>query len=106
MIVEKLKRENPTLMIVKKIITTSGDIDRRTPLFSLNQKGIFEKEIDQAVLNGQVGFAVHSLKDVPVFEENTELTIASIPERGSPLDVLVSNCGRTLKELRQGSRVG
>jgi hydroxymethylbilane synthase len=85
---------------------TAGDVDKQTPIFSLDQKGIFEKEIDQAVLDGQVDFAVHSMKDIPIFDENSNLLIASVPERGSPADVLVSKENSLLKNLRRGSKVG
>ena len=88
------------------IIATSGDADQRTPLFSLDQKGIFEREIDQAVLEGRVDFAVHSMKDVPVFSKDSRLSIASVPERGSVADVLVSKGDVLLKDLKKGNRIG
>ena len=88
------------------IISTSGDRDQRTPLFSLDQKGIFEKEIDQAVLEGRVDFAVHSMKDIPVFEADSELSIASVPERGPVSDVLVSRKDQTLIKLGPRSVIG
>ena len=105
MVVDKIRRANPGVEIERKIITTSGDADRTTPLFSISQKGIFEREVDQAVLEGKVDFAVHSMKDVPTLL-NTKLTIASVPERGATGDVLVSKGGRLLKELRDGKIVG
>ncbi len=61
MVVEKIKRANLGVEIERKTITTSGDMDRTTPLFSLSQKGIFEKEVDQAVVDGKVDFAIHSM---------------------------------------------
>ena len=85
---------------------TAGDADQRTALFSLDQKGIFEKEIDQAVLDGQVDFAVHSMKDIPVFDKDSGLLIASVPERGPVADVLVSKGDTLLKDLKKGSRIG
>ena len=105
MMVERIKRANPAVEVEKTIISTSGDLDRTTPLFSLNQKGIFEKEIDQAVLDGKVDFAVHSMKDVPTLEDS-QLTIASVPERGPVADVLVSHGRRVLQDLSEGSSVG
>src|SRR5690349_21089510 len=89
MVVERIKRANPSVKIELKTIATSGDLDRTTPLFSLGQKGIFEKEIDQAVIDRQVDFAVHSMKDIPT-PLDSELVIASVPERGATADVLVS----------------
>src|SRR2546421_11566963 len=106
MVVEKIRRANPAAEIERKIITTSGDVDRTTPLFSISQKGIFEREIDQAVLEGRVDFAVHSMKDVPVFSKDSRLSIASVPERGSVADVLVSKGDILLKDLKKGNRIG
>ncbi len=106
LVIERLRQANPDLEIERKIISTKGDEDRKTPLFSLNQKGIFEKEIDQAVLDGRADFAVHSLKDLPVLDPDTKLVIAGVPERGSPADVLVSRGEKTLAELEAGSVVG
>lgn len=105
MVVEKIKRLNPSVEVERKIITTSGDADRTTPLFSLSQKGIFEKEVDQAVVEGKVDFAIHSMKDVPTLLD-ARLTIASVPERGAPADVLVSKGGRILSEIQDGGVVG
>ncbi len=85
-------------------ISTKGDVDKR-PLFTMDEKGIFEKEVNEAVRAGQVDFAVHSLKDVPSDLDN-ELVVASIPKRASPNDVLVTDNGRKLKELASGSTVG
>jgi hydroxymethylbilane synthase len=105
MLVEKIERTNPGVKVERKIITTSGDIDRKTPLFSLSQKGIFEKEVDQAVVDGKVDFAVHSMKDVPTLL-NAKLTIASVPDRGAIADVLVSKGGKKLKDIHDGAVVG
>jgi hydroxymethylbilane synthase len=105
-VLDQLKRKDPNLVVEKKVIKTMGDEDQRTPIFSINQKGIFEKEIDQAVLQGKIDVAVHSLKDVPVFERNTKLVIASVPQRGSPANVLVSRNDEHLRDLKTGSRVG
>src|SRR3989441_11108329 len=105
-VLDQLKRKDPNLVVEKKVIKTKGDEDQGTPIFSINQKGIFEKEIGQADLHGRIDAAVHSLKDVPVFENDTKLVIASVPQRGSPSNVLVSRKGERLTELRNGSRVG
>src|SRR5260370_19343749 len=105
-VVDQLKRKDPNLVVEKKVIKTTGDQDQGTPIFSINQKGIFEKEIDQAVSNGRIDVAMHSLKDVPVFENDAKLVIASVPQRGSPSNVLVSRNGEHLRELKSGARVG
>src|SRR5712664_2142863 len=106
LVAESIRQRNPGLRINRKVITTAGDADQRTPLFSLDQKGIFEKEIDQAVLDGRVDYAVHSMKDIPVFEEDSQLLIAMVPERGSVADVLVSRGDTLLKDLEKGSKIG
>jgi hydroxymethylbilane synthase len=85
-------------------ISTKGDVDKR-PLFTMDEKGIFEKEVNEAVKKGEVDFAVHSLKDVPS-DLSDELVVACIPKRASPNDVLVNDKGQKLKELAPGSTVG
>ena len=105
-VLDQLKEKNSDLVVERKVIKTKGDEDQRTPVFSINQKGIFEREIDQAVLQGKIDVAVHSLKDVPVFERYTKLVLASVPQRGSPANVLVSKNEEHLRELKSGSRVG
>jgi hydroxymethylbilane synthase len=92
--IQKLRTVQPDIDVEKTIIMTEGDKDRVTPLYFLGQKGIFEKEINQAVLDGQVDFAVHSLKDLPVFDSDNGLIITAMPERDSPLDVLVSRSNK------------
>ncbi len=72
----------------------------------MEQRGIFDKEVDQAVSEGRVDFAVHNMKDVPVNGRNTRLVIASVPERSSPAEVLVSNGDRRMKDMVAGGRIG
>jgi len=63
-VISELQKENAGSEFEIKTITTKGDTDSRA-LFTIDQKGIFEKEIDKAVAEKQIDFAVHSLKDVP-----------------------------------------
>jgi hydroxymethylbilane synthase len=88
-----------------KIIKTLGDAERTKPLFTIDSQGIFEKEIDQALLKGEVDFAVASLKDVPTVQE-TDTVVAAIPKRASPCDVLISKDNIQLKNLREGALIG
>ena len=84
------------------IIKTKGDqvVDR--PLAAVGGKGLFTKEIEDALLAGEVDFAVHSMKDMPT--ENPEgLVFGAIPERVDPRDALV---GARLSELPEGAVVG
>jgi len=71
----------------------------------MEQKGIFEKEIDRAVSEKQVDFAVHSMKDVPS-DLDSSLTIACVPKRESVNDVLITNDGFSLDSIPSGSTVG
>jgi hydroxymethylbilane synthase len=99
-----LRKANPGVKFEVITISTKGDVDKR-PLFTMDEKGIFEKEVNEAVKKGDVDFAVHSLKDIPS-DLSDELAVACIPKRASPNDVLVNDKGRKLKELAPGSTVG
>ena len=85
-------------------VSTRGDSDPR-PLFEMDQKGIFEREVDAAVADRRADFAVHSLKDVPS-DIPTNLELAAVPRREDPKDVLVSRDGGDLQSLEAGAEVG
>ena len=104
LVVEALLRLDPDTEFEPVKINTRGDLERR-PLFAIDEKGIFEKEVDQSVIRGEVDFAVHSLKDIPG-ELSRELVIASIPKRARPNDVLINKCNLHLKDLPSGSVIG
>ncbi len=74
-------------------------------LVEIGGKGIFVKEIEEALLSGKIDMAVHSMKDVPV-ELPDELEIASIPAREDHRDVLISKDRRKLEELPAGAKIG
>src|SRR3989337_2251465 len=80
---------HPDVKFEVKIVKTLGDEDAKNPLFTIDRRGIFEKELGIAIANGEIDLAVHSLKDVPT-QESPENIIAAIPKRGSPHDVLIS----------------
>lgn len=86
------------------VVRTRGDADPR-PLFAIDQKGVFEREIDERVASGGVDFAVHSMKDVPS-ELPGGLVLACVPRRGDPADVIVTGGGGGLGSLRGGATVG
>jgi len=86
------------------VIRTRGDADSR-PLFAIDQKGIFEREIDERVASGGVDFAVHSMKDVPT-ELPDGLVLACVPRRAAAGDVLVTRDGSGIASLREGATVG
>jgi hydroxymethylbilane synthase len=104
LVIEELKKANPDAEYEIKTITTKGDTDSR-PLFTIDQKGIFEKEIDRAVAQKEVDFAVHSLKDVPSQLEDN-LVLACIPKRETVNDVFISPDGSTLDSIKSGSIIG
>jgi hydroxymethylbilane synthase len=102
----QIKAKNPDVDFELKVIHTIGDKEHGKPLFSIDCKGVFEKEIDQQVVAGQVDFAVHSLKDVPIVEQMSGTVLASIPKRDSQCDVFVSKGKVPLAKLPEGSVVG
>lgn len=85
-----------------EIIRTTGDKITDVPLAQAGGKGLFTKEIEDALLEGRVDCAVHSLKDLPT-ELPTGLILAAVPEREEPYDALV---GARLADLPSGARVG
>jgi hydroxymethylbilane synthase len=88
-----------------QVITTTGDRVQDRRLESVGGKGAFLKEIEEAMLAGQVDLAVHSLKDVPTALP-AGLRLAAVLERADPRDALLSAAGLTLKRLPAGARVG
>jgi len=86
-------------------ITTTGDKITDVPLAKIGGKGLFVKEIEKALMEGEIDLAVHSLKDVPTILPKG-LTLGAITKREFPYDVLISSSGKTLRELPQGAKVG
>ncbi len=103
-VISELKKVNSDSEYEIKTITTKGDTYSR-PLFTIDQKGIFEKEIDRAVAQKEVDFAVHSLKDVPSEIDDT-LTLACIPKREVVNDVFISSDGSSLETIKPGAVIG
>jgi hydroxymethylbilane synthase len=87
------------------IITTTGDRVQDRRLLEIGGKGMFTKEIEEALLEGRIDCAIHSLKDMPV-ECPPGLTIAAVPEREDPRDAFLSLKAQTLEDLPQGARLG
>ena len=103
-VIDQLKKVHPDTEFEIKPIKTQGDTDTR-PLFTIDQKGIFEKEIDRAVAQKEIDFAVHSLKDVPSqLDEN--LVLACIPKREMVNDVFISSDDSTLDTIKAGAVIG
>ncbi len=100
-----IKEKFPEIEFEIKKIKTKGDKIRDAPLAKIGGKGIFVKEIDEAVLRGDVDFAVHSMKDVPS-ELHENLELVAVPKREEKIDVLISRNGKTIDELEHGSIIG
>ena len=103
-VISELQKTDSSLSFEFKIITTQGDTDTR-PLFAMEQKGIFEKEIDRAVFEKEIHFAVHSLKDVPS-QLDPNLIIACIPKREAINDVLITRDGFDIDSIPSNSIIG
>jgi|SRR5579885_1897153 hydroxymethylbilane synthase len=103
-VISEIKKKSPDIEFEITAIKTKGDTDAR-PLFTINQKGIFEKEIDRAVAKKKVDLAVHSLKDVPA-KIPEELVIACVPKREEASDILISKDGKSLSTIKNGAVIG
>lgn len=101
----ELEKAHPGLTVTLLKMSTKGDRILDTPLAKVGGKGLFVKELEVAMLNGEADIAVHSMKDVPVeFPEG--LGLAVICEREDPRDAFVSNTYKNLDDLPQGAIVG
>ena len=102
---EQLLRNIPEAEVELRIIKTSGDRLIDTPIQDLGGKGAFTKELEDALLRGDIDLAVHSMKDLPP-QLPEGLAIAAIPEREDPRDVLVTRGKTALAELPRGATIG
>ena len=89
-----------------KTIKTKGDIHNVQRLDQIGGKGLFIKEIEQHIINGQVDVGIHSMKDVPAEESSDELDIICWLKRENPCEALLSNSGLKFFELPSGSVIG
>ena len=105
LVAARLKELNLGLAVEEVIVRTRGDAMLGSPIHELGGKGLFVKEIEDALLRGEIDAAVHSLKDLPS-ELPEGLILASIPEREEPWDALVSRGGESIRGLAPGSRIG
>ena len=109
LVADALERAHPGLKVEMCVVKTTGDRITDRPLHEAGGKGLFTKELEQALLAGEIDFAVHSYKDVPVtmpLVDQTDLVIAAVPAREDARDVLVSRKGRRVQDLPAGARVG
>jgi len=100
----ELEHQWPGLQIEVVTIKTTGDKILNVPLAEVGGKGLFTKEIDDALLSGRVDIAVHSMKDIP-FQLPNGIDFGAIPEREDPRDAFISN-GRQLGDLPPAAVIG
>ena len=101
----RLQEIAPSVTVALRRIKTSGDMIVDVPLAAIGGKGLFVKEIEEALLRGEIDLAVHSMKDVPTILPDG-LDILCIPAREDPRDVLISRDALSLDHLPKGARVG
>src|SRR3989338_1161390 len=101
----KLLEWNPGIEIEIHKIKTTGDKILDAPLSKVGGKGLFVKEIEEALFDKKIDIAVHSMKDVPT-DLPEGLSISAITEREDPRDALISKDGLKLKELKKGAKIG
>ena len=102
---DRLRSMCPDWSVEVVPIKTRGDRMQDISLVEFGGKGIFVKEIEEALLRGDIDMAVHSMKDVPV-DLPGGLVIGAVPEREDPRDVLISREGRKIEGLARGARIG
>jgi hydroxymethylbilane synthase len=102
---ERLQAEHPGLRVELVTMSTQGDRVLDSPLAKIGGKGLFVKELEQALQDGRADIAVHSMKDVPA-ELPDGLVIGAILEREDPRDAFVSSHFSSTGDLPQGARVG
>ena len=95
----------PEQIIELKVIKTQGDKILDVPLARVGGKGLFVKEIEEALLDGRIDLAVHSMKDMPA-ELPRGLCIGAVPRRENPRDALITNGCSSFEALLEGARVG
>jgi hydroxymethylbilane synthase len=101
----QLEAHHPGIEVKIEIIKTSGDVFLEAPLSQIGGKGLFTKEIEEALLHGKIDLAVHSLKDLPT-DLPEGLCLAAVSRREDVRDAFVSNQFDRLAELPPGARVG
>jgi hydroxymethylbilane synthase len=104
-----LEQHHPGLRVEMIVLRTTGDQITDKPLYEFGGKGLFTKELEQALLANSIDFAVHSFKDVPVtmpLVDQADLIVAAVPVREDPRDVMVSAKAMSIDQLPRGARVG
>ncbi|MBI3610973.1 MAG: hydroxymethylbilane synthase [Nitrospirae bacterium] len=105
MIKDELETAFSDLEVQLKKIKTTGDKITDVPLAKVGGKGLFVKEIEEALLRNEISLAVHSMKDVPTFLPEG-LHLAAITQREDPRDVVITRNGKRFLDLPRGARIG
>jgi hydroxymethylbilane synthase len=103
-VIDALHRELPEVSTELEIVHTAGDREAHLPLDRIGGSGVFIKELEQALLEGRIDLAVHSMKDLPTSLPEG-LALAATTERADPRDVLVAKTKSSLASLPPGSTV-
>ena len=104
-VIGELAKKYPELVVEKRLMTTKGDKILNAPLAKIGGKGLFTKELETAMLEGEIDIAVHSLKDMPVVVPEG-LVITAITQRADPGDAFVSPKYESFQQLPAGAKVG
>ena len=105
LIIDALRARSPKIDLTVREVRTEGDRRPDEPLSRIGGQGVFVKELEAALLRGEIDLAVHSLKDVPA-DLAPGCALAAYPQRADPRDALVARDRVTLQQLPQGARVG
>lgn len=105
-LLDLLSEKNPEVSFEIVIIKTKGDLIQDVPLHKMNDKGIFVKEIEEALLKGEIDLAVHSMKDMPSISPEG-LKFSCVPKREDPRDVFIFAEGiECLEQVPRGGKIG
>lgn len=106
LVLGRLRPAHPDLTVDSLVLRAQGDEENRSHVDEApGTKGAFTSTLEEALLDGSIDLAVHSLKDLPL-EATRGLVIAAVPEREDPRDVLVSGSGTPANAIRKGARIG
>jgi len=101
-VIEILKKKGFDVEFIP--VKTKGDIDKKTPIYKIKEKGVFVKALEEALLKKEIDIAVHSAKDVPT-EIQEDFIIAAYIEREEPNDVIICNYA-SIEKLPKNSKIG
>lgn len=100
LVMEQIRKYNPSVELELITLKTSGDMNLTETVDKIGGKGLFVKELDQALMEGRIHIAIHSLKDMPM-EENKDLPIVSFFKRGDARDALILPAGENIETMEK-----